>query len=82
MRNGIEFDGILTGFIGSAEQISIVVDFLRHFKKEDTKFFFDPVMGDNGHIYASYTKEMCRAMRDLLHQADVVMPNLTEACEL
>lgn len=82
MRNGIEFDGILTGFIGSAEQISIVVDFLRHFKKEDTKFFFDPVMGDNGHIYASYTKEMCRAMRDLLHHADVVMPNLTEACEL
>ncbi|BEU86899.1 pyridoxamine kinase [Selenomonas sp. TAMA-11512] len=81
-RNGITFDGVLTGFFGSTEQIQIVVDFLKDFKKDDTMFFFDPVMGDNGRIYPSYTKEMCRAMRELLHHADIVLPNLTEACEL
>ena len=39
-------------------------------------------MGDHGKIYASYTKEMCRRMRELLEFADLVTPNLTEACEL
>ena len=42
----------------------------------------DPVMGDNGRLYASYTREMCREMRSLLLHADLVTPNLTEACEL
>lgn len=81
-ENGLTFDGIATGFIGSAAQIGIVIDFIELFRTAETKVMVDPVMGDNGRLYASYTPEMCREMRRLLHYADLVTPNLTEACEL
>ena len=78
-KNNLHFDGIATGFLGSAAQIEIVSDFLENFSAIN---LIDPVMGDHGKIYASYTREMCRKMRDLLKFADLVTPNLTEACEL
>ncbi|MBQ7478355.1 MAG: pyridoxamine kinase [Selenomonadaceae bacterium] len=81
-ENGLEFDGICTGFLGSVEQIGIVEDFIAHFKKENTKVMVDPVMGDYGRLYSSYTPEMCAEMRKLLVHADLVTPNLTEACWL
>lgn len=81
-QNGLVFDGIATGFLGSAEQIAIVLGFVRRFKKHATRVFVDPVMGDHGKLYASYTQEMCEKMRRLLHVADLVTPNLTEACQL
>ncbi|MBQ7705978.1 MAG: pyridoxamine kinase [Selenomonadaceae bacterium] len=77
--NNLEFDGIATGFLGSAAQIEIVSNFL---KNSNAQILIDPVMGDHGKIYASYTREMCIEMRKLLHFADLVTPNLTEACEL
>lgn len=81
-ENGLTFDGIATGFIGSAAQIGIVIDFIRRFGKEGTKVMVDPVMGDYGKLYASYTPEMVCEMRRLLSYADLVTPNLTEACQL
>lgn len=77
--NNLEFDAIATGFLGSAAQIEIVSEFL---KTSDAQILIDPVMGDHGKIYKSYTREMCVEMRKLLHFADLVTPNLTEACEL
>ena len=77
--NRLEFDGIATGFLGSAAQIEIVSDFLQEF---EAQVLIDPVMGDHGKIYASYTREMCVRMRELLKFADLLTPNLTEACEL
>lgn len=79
-KNNLEFDGVATGFLGSAEQIEIVGDFLK--KNSSALIMIDPVMGDHGKIYASYTREMCRQMKKLLTFADLVTPNLTEACEL
>ena len=81
-ENQLEFDGICTGFLGSAEQIEIVIDFIRSFAKKGTRVMVDPVMGDYGKLYSSYTKEMCVEMRSLLTYADLITPNLTEACEL
>lgn len=81
-KTGIEFDGISTGFIGSGEQIELVVEFLKRFKKEHTLTVVDPVMGDYGKLYSSYTDEMCQEMKRLLPFADVLTPNLTEACRL
>lgn len=81
-KNDLTFDGISTGFLGSVRQIDMVLDFLHDFKGPDTKVIVDPVMGDNGRIYSSYTQEMCDDMRRLLADADVLTPNLTEACEL
>lgn len=78
----LEFEGICTGFLGSAKQISIVSDFINRFKKDDTVVIIDPVMGDNGITYSTYTPEMCRLMKKLVCLADIITPNLTEACIL
>ena len=78
-KNNLTFDAIATGFLGSAAQIEIVRRVIKNFP---ATVIIDPVMGDHGKIYKSYTREMCRGMRDLLEFADLVTPNLTEACEL
>ena len=80
--NGLTFDAILTGFLGSEAQIEIVLDCVHAFKNEETIVIVDPVMGDNGTLYASYTPALCEKMRQLLPYAEVVTPNLTEACLL
>lgn len=78
----LRFKGISTGFLGSKEQISIVEKFVREFKTEDTVVVVDPVMGDNGKAYATYTQEMCIKMKEMIKFADIITPNLTEACIL
>lgn len=78
----LHFQGICTGFLGSPQQIAIVTDFLRDFKEEDTIVVVDPVMGDYGKMYPTYSMETCLKMRELIPLADIVTPNLTEACIL
>ncbi len=78
----LKFSGILTGYLGSPEQIAIVKDFLHQFKKEDTVVVMDPVMGDYGKLYPSYSPLLADKMRELVPYADILTPNLTEACFL
>jgi pyridoxine kinase len=79
---GLRFNGISTGFLGSKEQVHLVMDFIRDFAEKDTIVEVDPVMGDYGRKYSSYTDDMCREMRELVQCADIITPNLTEACIL
>lgn len=78
----LRFDAIMTGFLGSAQQIGIVEQFIRDFADPETIVLVDPVMGDNGHIYPTYTRKMCREMKKLIAYADILTPNITEACFL
>ena len=78
----LHFDGILTGFLGSAEQIGFVRRFMERFKAGDTVTVIDPVMGDDGVLYPTYSPELARNMAQLLEYADILTPNLTEACIL
>ena len=78
----LSFDGILTGFLGSAGQIDIVKNFLKRFKTDKNVTVIDPVMGDNGKLYPTYSKELADRMSSLLPFADIITPNLTEACIL
>lgn len=78
----LSFAGITTGFLGSADQIRIVSDFILHFKSEETIVIIDPVMGDYGKPYPTYTQDMCARMKELIHHADILTPNLTESCIL
>lgn len=78
----LEFDGIYSGFLGSLRQIEIVSGFIRDFRGEGTQVIVDPVMGDHGRPYATCTPELCSQMKDLITHADIVTPNLTEACIL
>ena len=79
---GLEFCGISSGFLGSKEQIRIVIRFFREFRREDTIIVVDPVMGDYGKPYPTYTPQMCEEMKKLVTYADILTPNLTEACIL
>lgn len=78
----LAFNGICSGFLGSQSQISIVSDFIRDFSDKETVVVVDPVMGDNGRKYSTYTDEMCDMMKQLAGQAHILTPNLTEACIL
>lgn len=78
----LEFNGISTGFLGSAGQIDLVKQFLEKFKRKDTIVLVDPVMGDYGKLYPSYTEELASRVRELVPYADILTPNLTEACIL
>lgn len=78
----LEFEGIYTGFLGSVRQIEIVRKFITDFKTCRTLVVVDPVMGDNGKAYDTYTSEMCANMKHLVEMADIITPNITEACIL
>ena len=71
---GLSFDGIVSGFLGSERQIQIVKDMITEFKKPETKVIVDPIMGDHGETYATYTETMCRKMRELAEMADILTP--------
>ena len=76
----LSFDGIYTGFLGSKDQLSIITDMLTHFSF--SKRIIDPVMGDHGVIYDSYTPDMCEAMKKLVSHSTLTTPNMTELCIL
>lgn len=79
---GLKFDAIYTGFLGSEGQISLVGDFIDRFADKDTVVLVDPVMGDDGKLYSTYTTELMLGMKHLCEGATVITPNLTEACFL
>jgi len=76
------FDAIATGFLGSVEQVDIVIDFIERFKKPGVFTLVDPVMGDYGKLYKTYTPELSAKMKKLVRYADILTPNLTELCAL
>lgn len=78
----LHFNGILTGFLGSPTQIDIVKRFLKHFKSENNITVIDPVMGDYGNLYPTYSPKLAEQMSSLVPYADILTPNLTEACIL
>ena len=78
----LSFNGILTGFLGDEAQIEIVKGFLKDFKTINTTVVIDPVMGDYGKLYPTYSPNLASKMKQLVPFADILTPNLTEACIL
>lgn len=78
----VSFDAIYSGFLGSADQIRIIERFYQQFRGEHTRVLVDPVMGDHGKPYRTYTPDLCAKMRELADQADCITPNWTEAALL
>ncbi len=87
-RLSMTFGSIYTGFLGSEEQISMVREFIKRFGSTPDEtgkaplILIDPVMGDDGVLYATYTQALAEGMRELSTHAEVLTPNLTEACFL
>ena len=81
-KEGFNFDAIYTGYLGSAEQIDLMCKFFDEFKTDNNFIFVDPAMADQGELYPSFDNNFAIAMKKLCSKADVISPNLTEACIL
>ncbi|MFA5326949.1 MAG: pyridoxamine kinase [Prolixibacteraceae bacterium] len=81
-RLQLRFDAIYSGYMGSAKQIDIVRGFIRDFQHSDQLIVVDPVLGDDGKLYRSFTHEMVDKMKELVCDANVITPNMTEAALL
>ena len=77
---GLNFDAMYSGFLGSFEQIDLVAQLFKTYKTKDSIILVDPVMADNGQLYAIYSPEMAKGMAKLCASADIIIPNITEAC--
>ena len=79
---GLRFDAVYSGWLGSHRQIGLVEDMIGRFRKENGLVLVDPVLGDDGELYATCTEELVSGMRHLIQEADVITPNVTEAAFL
>ena len=79
---GLQYDFIISGYLGSIAQIEMVKSVKGDFLKKNGTFIVDPVMGDNGILYSHFDQNFVNEMKGLCEIADVIVPNLTEACFL
>lgn len=78
-KTGFTPDGVYTGFLRDARQVDLILKFVDMFCTEGTHILVDPVMGDRGETYKTYSETLCEKMRTLVREATVITPNLTEA---
>ena len=78
----LHFSSIYSGFLGSPEQVDIVSNFIDTFNSDNTLVYVDPVMADEGELYSVFDDHMVDKMRELCEKADLLLPNITEACFL
>ena len=81
-KMGVKFDAIVSGYLTCAYQIKKLKEFIAEFRRKDTLFVVDPVLGDDGQLYPGMGLDMVREMNELISVADFCTPNLTELCLL
>ena len=81
-KEGIKFKAIYTGYLGSIKQIGYVRDILKTMGTDDCVSVVDPAMADNGQLYSIFDQDYVEAMKVLCAEADILVPNITEACFL
>ena len=80
MKEGIDFDAIYTGYLGSEKQIDMVTSIFNTLSRPNCIKIVDPAMADNGKLYYGFDEAYASAMTRLCKEADIVVPNITEAC--
>ena len=81
-KENIKFKAIYTGYLGSIKQIGYVRDILKTMGTDDCVRIVDPAMADNGQLYSIFNQDYVEAMKLLCGEADILVPNITEACFL
>ena len=81
-KEQIRFDAVYTGYLGSTKQIDYVKDIIRKLSSDSGVSIVDPAMADNGKLYPAFDAEYVEAMKSLAFSADIILPNITEACFL
>jgi len=79
-KEGVTFDAVYTGYLGTEEEIDTVSELIETFRTPDTLVFVDPAMGDNGKLYPAFDEAYAKRNAGLCALADVIVPNITEAC--
>lgn len=82
VKENIKFDAIYTGYLGSTKQIDFVKDIISRTSKDNSVTIIDPAMADGGKLYPAFDTEYVTAMKTLCCNADILLPNMTEACFL
>ncbi len=82
VKEGISFDAIYTGYLGSKEQIAMVEEIFDRVSGENCLYVVDPAMADHGKLYAGFDHAFVEAMKKLCQKAEYLVPNITEACLL
>lgn len=78
-KEGLTFDAVYTGYLGSVEQIDLVCEAVDTFGTKDTMLIVDPVMADHGRLYGGFPENFPKEMVRLCAKADIITPNITEA---
>ena len=81
-KENIKFDAIYTGYLGSIKQIDYVKNLFSTVANDNCLKIVDPAMADNGQLYSIFDENYVEAMKTLCGQADILLPNITEACFL
>ena len=81
-KENIRFDALYTGYLGSTEQIAYVKDIAAELLSDGGSVIVDPAMADNGKLYPAFDAAYVEAMKSLAFSADIILPNITEACFL
>ncbi len=76
----ITFDAFYTGYLASAAQIDKVISLIESLKRENDLVIVDPAMADNGRLYPAFDENFPSEMARLCAKADIILPNITEAC--
>lgn len=79
-KEGFHFDAIYSGYLGSTRQVDVLLECIGLLRARDTLVVIDPVMADNGRLYQSFSPDFPFKMRELCGKADIITPNITEAC--
>ena len=82
ISEGIKFDAIYTGYLGSIKQVAYVKNILDTMGNENSMKIVDPAFADNGKLYSIFNDEYVNAMKTLIPSADLLIPNVSEACFL
>jgi pyridoxine kinase len=77
---GLRVDALYTGYLGGHDQLALVSGIFNDFRQEDTLILVDPAMADEGRLYPAFDMSFALGMRELCSLADIIAPNLTEAC--
>ena len=82
LQQGMDFDCITVGYLGKARQANMVADLFEKLLSQQGILVVDPAMADHGKLYSGIAPDCVEAMKFLCRRADVILPNLTEACLL
>ena len=81
-KQRLVFEGVTTGFLMNTRQVHLAGEFIDYAKSRSALVVIDPVMGDDGELYPIFNESMSASFAQLIRKADVITPNLTEACLL